>query len=238
MSEADKKRGTWKKPPRDIALICGGIVFLTVVAYSLNFGKSDVSKDPDHWAKFGDYFGGVLNPAIAIVNLGVVVYIATQLDNFRKKQTLAFNLHQEWNSREMYLSRTEAGSYVKSHPNLNFKEIEHSTDSNVVDLWIVMGFFQRLSALVDQKEVNDELIVKLFLPLFVWWWVMCFKENLPYDWDAWQPIHDLRDWFQEKARVEYRNWYAKYKEEKSKSLNSKLLPQASSTVGEPKKRKK
>jgi hypothetical protein len=242
MPGADNKKGIWKerfefiaylwKKPlfKFVAYACVSIAFVTVAAYCLNFGKfNNISKQTDDWAEFGDYFGGVLNPAIAIVNLLVAAYIATELskiqedvrskkedelrevDNLRKKQTLAFNLHQEWNSREMYLSRTKAGSYVESHSNFNFEEIEHSTELYVIDLWIVLGFFQRLSALMKQGEVNDELAVKLFLPLFAWWWVKCFKK-LPRHWDGWQPIKYLDIYFMGKAKSRYAAWRKRYGE--------------------------
>jgi hypothetical protein len=240
MPEADEKRSIWKETLTFLGWAC--IVAVTVMAiaaapYAWNFKESRISKQSTDWSAFGGYMGGVLNPFVALVNLGVVVYIATQLndikeserikkedelreiDDRRKKQTLAFNLHQEWNSREMYLARTKAGQLVQSKPKLDFKEFEHSTNSKVVSLWIVLGFFQRLSALVNHSEVNDELAIELFVRLFAWWFVMCFEDNLPYDWDSWQPIHNLRDWFEGKAGGEYSGWYYKYQKEKDESLS-------------------
>jgi hypothetical protein len=224
MPEADDKKGIQKKPFELIAYlwkkplvkfgvcVCFGIIVTTIpaIVYVHNFGKFGTSQQTDDWAKFGDYFGGVLNPVIALVNLFVVVYIATQLDNLRKKQTLVFNLHQEWNSQEMYSARTKAGRYVELRPNLKFREIEHSTDPEVVDLWIVLGFFQRLSALMKQDEINDKLAAELFLPLFAWWWVKCF-ENIPQDWDGWEPINYLNGWFERNAESKYTAWCKKYR---------------------------
>lgn len=49
-----------------------GIAALAVVAYVAYFSHHAVG-GPDDWAAFGDYFGGLLNPAIGIVTVVLVV---------------------------------------------------------------------------------------------------------------------------------------------------------------------
>lgn len=55
------------------------LVFLVVLFYVINFHKFPISKDAQTWGTFGDYFGGILNPLIGIVNLLVLIYITFQI---------------------------------------------------------------------------------------------------------------------------------------------------------------
>jgi len=53
------------------------LVFLVfvVVAYIINFRGMSISSQTQDWGTFGDYFGGILNPIIGIMNLVLLVYI-------------------------------------------------------------------------------------------------------------------------------------------------------------------
>lgn len=47
--------------------------------YLLNF-HSHISKDTQVWGTFGDYFGGILNPLIGILNLIILIFITFQIN--------------------------------------------------------------------------------------------------------------------------------------------------------------
>jgi hypothetical protein len=64
---------------------------LTVIFYIYNFKENGVSNDPENWAQFGDYFGGILNPLISILNLIILSYLSIKLvrdEDDRNKWTL------------------------------------------------------------------------------------------------------------------------------------------------------
>lgn len=46
-----------------------------ILVYWLNFKGYGVSDNPSNWGVFGDYIGGVLNPFIAFLNLGILIYL-------------------------------------------------------------------------------------------------------------------------------------------------------------------
>lgn len=58
---------------------------VALIAYLINFGRSDISTDPAKWGVFGDYIGGVLNPLISIASLAVTAWIAVIVDRLTKK---------------------------------------------------------------------------------------------------------------------------------------------------------
>lgn len=67
------------------------IVLITITAYCLNFHENTFSNDPERWAQFGDYFGGVLNPFISLINLVILTYLSIRLvkdEDERNKWTL------------------------------------------------------------------------------------------------------------------------------------------------------
>jgi hypothetical protein len=76
-------------------------------------------------------------------------------------------------------------------------EIEESTKSEeAVHVWIVVGFFLRLSFLVQYDKIHREMAIELFGELFVWWWIVSFERQLaPVDWDARDRILFLKEWF-------------------------------------------
>ena len=63
-------------------LFCLFIITLTVFPYYLVFNETSISTETYIWGAFGDYFGGILNPILSIVNIGVLIYL-TYLVNER-----------------------------------------------------------------------------------------------------------------------------------------------------------
>ncbi len=76
-----------------IILWSSALVFIivTTYAYYYNFNRNGLSKDPAIWGQFGDYFGGILNPFISILNLIILTYLSIRLvkdEDNRNKWTL------------------------------------------------------------------------------------------------------------------------------------------------------
>jgi hypothetical protein len=52
------------------------ILFIPLLAYLITFSGHSIGEDPQYWGFFGDYFGGVLNPIIALISTGLLIYIS------------------------------------------------------------------------------------------------------------------------------------------------------------------
>ncbi|NDI98884.1 hypothetical protein GWA97_07335 [Flavobacterium sp. LaA7.5] len=66
-------------------------ILVTVGAYILQFNENKISNNPEVWGQFGDYFGGVLNPLLSILNLIILTYLSIRLvknEDERNKYTL------------------------------------------------------------------------------------------------------------------------------------------------------
>lgn len=65
--------------------ILGILAFLAVLLFSVKFICHGWSDNPADWGVFGDYFGGVLNPIIALVTLLVTIQIALRINAIEKR---------------------------------------------------------------------------------------------------------------------------------------------------------
>jgi hypothetical protein len=195
------------------AVVTGAIViaiyFVAVIlVYACFLGSLSFSKtDPAPWGQFGDYIGGLLNPAFALVNTVVVIYIALsvqELGERQKKQEQAseqrlrtvIDLHREWNSAEVYASRNLAGELVRNHLTLTIFELENEVPyEQAAHLWVVVGFFQRLSFLVQHEKTHRDMTIQLFGELFVSWWKLSFEKQLiPTKCEARDHVLALKTW--------------------------------------------
>lgn len=70
-----------------LAIIVGLLTALILGSYILNFGKYNLSDDPNDWGTFGDYVGGLLNPLLSIVNILITYYIARIVSKFSEKES-------------------------------------------------------------------------------------------------------------------------------------------------------
>ncbi|WP_425258466.1 hypothetical protein ACPOLB_23480 [Rubrivivax sp. RP6-9] len=167
-----------------------------------------LSGTTESWGQFGDYVGGLLNPALALLNVGVIVYLAIAVQRLNESQRehreesekrvqTVIELHREWNSETIYQSRTSAGKLVRLFPDSSYFEIEEEVPyERASHIWVVVGFFQRLAFLSKHGRLHVEMVRELFAELFVWWWVVSFATQLDRcDCDARTQMIDLKDWF-------------------------------------------
>lgn len=184
-------------------------LFIVIGLFVWNFHSSPwEANDPAAWGQFGDYVGGLLNPALAVLNVAVVIYLAVEVQHLseaqrdRKQESAqriqtAVELHREWNSEVLYHSRTTAGTLVREFPELSFFEIEEKVaNERASHIWVVVGFFQRLEFLARHGKLESDMVRELFAELFLWWWIVSFSTQLEQcDCDARLQMMRLKDWF-------------------------------------------
>lgn len=78
--------------PKHIKYIAWGTAILSAIPfifYLFKFGSFTFSDTIGDWGIFGDYIGGLLNPFISILTLGVTVYIAWNINDYEKRRDLS-----------------------------------------------------------------------------------------------------------------------------------------------------
>jgi hypothetical protein len=192
------------------------LLLLPIIFWVVQFHEFTYSAKPEDWAFFATYFGGLLGTMLSLLNLGVIIYLATvvraiqkQEDNSAKKYDTLAELHKEWNGEQVYRSRDIAFTYLLKNPGINLKEISESPDrpNELAHVWIVQGFFERLQALIHYEMVQKEVAIELFGQIFVWWDEFLFKEKIPKEWPNSKRIDYLRNVIVEQVDKEtLKNW--------------------------------
>lgn len=139
-------------------------------------------------------FVGLLGTLLgALVAWRVAVRIA--------RQNLTFEMHKEFNGKEMSEHRVRAQSFVRQHRSRNFDEIS-STEKveDLVPVWNVMRFYHRLAVVVRHRRVSHALAPELFGGVFVWWYEVCYRAMLlPTGWESAREIEWLYGWMKKRA---------------------------------------
>ena len=156
----DKRLPYWA-----IVIATAIIAAIPCIIYALRFYQLPAANDPAGFSAFGDYIGGVSGLTLGVLNIWLVAYIALKLGKIEeesetKRSLLA--LLREWNSHDMYLSRTRAFNLIRENPSLSIAElsVHHQIDST--PLWVVLHFFQDLEVAVSVGIVSKNDAVKAF----------------------------------------------------------------------------
>jgi uncharacterized membrane protein len=70
------------------------LLVVFIAAFVINFSGQEVSSNISDWAQFGDYFGGILNPILTLINICVFVILnitIQKITDTNNKATLETN---------------------------------------------------------------------------------------------------------------------------------------------------
>ncbi|WP_405384098.1 hypothetical protein [Maribacter sp. LLG6340-A2] len=73
-----------------LTIVCSILILAVTIPYLINF-NGGLSDKTEVWGAFGDYFGGILNPILAIINIGILIYLTylvNKIDSNRAKEEL------------------------------------------------------------------------------------------------------------------------------------------------------
>lgn len=200
--------------------------------YVGNLGSLPIDNtDAGPWGEFGDYIGGMLNPLFSLLNVAVVLYIASSLHRLNEAEKAkttesarriqcTIDLHKEWNSEAIYKSRNIASKLLMRNPRSTIFQIEEiEPPEDAAHIWIVVGFFQRLEFLVEHAKVHESMAIELFAELFTWWWSASYKHQLaPCNCDASDQLLVLNAWFESNTTEEKREpWIQKAKRDRDEA---------------------
>jgi tetratricopeptide (TPR) repeat protein len=78
---------------RNIGIIVTILLILPIGIYIINFYSNGISKNPENWGVFGDFFGGVLNPIISLIGtilLGYLTYMVSKISSEENKNLFKY----------------------------------------------------------------------------------------------------------------------------------------------------
>jgi hypothetical protein len=103
----------------------------------------------------------------------------------------------------MWKARTDGGKFVLQNPSQTLDQLDRSDSSGARNIWMVLGFYQRLALAIKNRQIDERLVPELFGDTFIWWFRLCFEKQLePTGWESWQRMEYLRNWLAKKAELE------------------------------------
>jgi len=176
-----------------IYLLLGIITIATILFYTSKFGIFGFSSHTDSWGQFGDYFGGILNPVIAVFNLIILIRITKIVkdeDEGREKRQLHLNKEMGL----LNLRYEEFKNYKKSIDTHLAKEDFLSNSASFVDL---LSEFKSLNERIE-FIIPEIAQVKNFT---------VFRDHLQLNWKNWDggSIEE-----KESLNIELREIYGKF----------------------------
>lgn len=109
----------------------------------------------------------------------------------------AFELHREFNNKEMSEARNLAFQIIKQNPkNVNLHELtEKLAEIDVRPIYLIVRFYQRLWLAIKNDRVDTNLVPELFGEVFYWWFFNYFESQVvPVGWQICSDIQSLKDW--------------------------------------------
>ncbi len=151
-------------------IVFGILLFIAltipILFYTGNFWGQNISDDTQVWGTFGDYFGGIFNPLIAIANLIIFIkltLIVADMQDKSTKQSLIFE-KKILSSGLMHDSIKEL-SNVLNTLGQNIKANRNQTDWEILKvLQTTITFsnnYYHLFTDIDSQEIQDELNILL-----------------------------------------------------------------------------
>ena len=149
-----------------VIVILSFFILVTLLLYILNFSGHVLSTDPSDWGVFGDYFGGILNPITAILNIAVVIYLTYIISKTDDNNHLRNLEHQ----KNLTLSELKQSAYNELANKLDslYTSLLGNTDNlkyePVLLLTYVNSFFQNMTHLfpsLNDKENTKHILLCL-----------------------------------------------------------------------------
>jgi hypothetical protein len=131
-------------------MIAGAILaFAFILIFVLNFWGTPISTKIEHWAQFGDYIGGILNPILALVNICVFIILTLTIQDLTDKNNKA---SIETNKRVAIMS-------MKHEELTNFKK---EMDNNLSFWREDLGDIERIKRVLYGYNVLEYRMMFLF----------------------------------------------------------------------------
>lgn len=134
---------------------------LTVISYFLKFGTLKFSDKTSDWVDFADYFSGILNPILALLNLVFFAYLSfkiIKIEDDRNNWTLqelarpfgSLNLENTFESLEISIHNVGLGPMVLT----DFKVFKNVNNP-------YKDFFNLINDIADEETVSYDIPMKI-----------------------------------------------------------------------------
>lgn len=118
------------------------ILFVVISAFALKFHSSQISGDPAAWGQFGDFIGGVSNPALAFLSL-IALCLTIVLQS---RQLATSSAELELSRKELELTRDElrksARAQEESEKSLRQQALAATESTEMASINFLLEYYQ------------------------------------------------------------------------------------------------
>lgn len=144
-------------------------------------------------------------------------------------------LLKEFNGLEMSRARRAAWEIVQKDPAKTYSDIAVGELAPQESLYVIMRFYHRLNAMREAGMLSKGRLLRLFGPVFAYWWKLSFEPQLVCsEWRVKEDIVALHTFFAARAKRERRvedwmKWLADGEADRAVWLNQKVAPAPTSS---------
>jgi hypothetical protein len=185
--------------------VCFVVVILPLLLYFYKYHSFSLSNDREDWNMFGQFIGGTIGPALALLTFSVTVWIAIKFNNYQKVQQensakeqlqqTTIDLFKEFRSYNLRRARNLAWEVKKNWEDISkgtyqvdfikafIAETEITSGENqtskeqIKGLYDVFAFYTMLG-LYSENETN---IRNLNYFYYAWWRKFLYEIATAYD---------------------------------------------------------
>lgn len=140
----------------------------------------------------------IIPALIGLVGTLIGAAIAWFASRRQFKLKAAWDLHREFNDPDMLTARTKADQCLKQIPKgetLRDVYNEEGGSECFMAAWKIMSLYQRIWIAIKHKQLSHKLAVTLFGEVFIWWYIVYFRDKVvPVD--DWLVARDLENFWE------------------------------------------
>lgn len=145
------------KTPYFIAALC------PLLFYIINFSNCEISNDPEHWAFFGDYIGGVYSVVLTCLLTALMYKLNKKDEELKEKRTLAKSLFEMVNKFHNSTSNLDSEEVDKFRTVIINNEFIINSESTFRDLIDIADYYLLLCTDINNRSYNKEKEIRHLL---------------------------------------------------------------------------
>ena len=162
-----------------VGTVAAVAVLVTLLPFAVALRELPMARNSSTpWSEFGSYVGGVLGSVAALLNLVVVLFIATRLTELQQNQLatkrLTIDLYTEWHAEAMHQSRIVLSDHIEqmqqhSSQIPTLSAFERYDPARSVHAFRIYHFFEKWAVLNQEAQIDPRLMNAALGKRAMWW---------------------------------------------------------------------
>lgn len=139
------------------------IAIIPILVYILNFNDHTISNDPEKWAFFGDYIGGVYSVVLTCILTFLMYQLNKKDEQDKEKKELAKSLLHTINEFNKSSSNLSIDKVDYFRNQIIDNEFLFRNESDFIELINIADYYLTLCSDINQRNHEKDIQIKSFL---------------------------------------------------------------------------